>query len=87
MSAAAKLVGEARLKPRRTVRVVLFANEEFGLSGAGPARRSIPGKRRRGRRRALGVPVCDLDTDASEYSRGTAAALASHPHGRSSGRT
>ncbi len=32
--AAAKLIAELRERPRRTVRVVLFANEEFGLSGA-----------------------------------------------------
>ncbi len=30
----AKLIREAGLKPDRTIRVVLFANEEFGLSGA-----------------------------------------------------
>ncbi|NBX45524.1 MAG: M20/M25/M40 family metallo-hydrolase [Gammaproteobacteria bacterium] len=32
--AAAKLAAEMTPKPRRTIRVVLFANEEFGLSGA-----------------------------------------------------
>jgi hypothetical protein len=32
--ATAKLVADMNLKPRRTIRVVLFANEEFGLSGA-----------------------------------------------------
>jgi len=31
---AAKLIRDLKLSPRRTVRVVLFANEEFGLSGA-----------------------------------------------------
>lgn len=31
---AARLVREMKLKPKRTIRVVLFANEEFGLSGA-----------------------------------------------------
>jgi len=30
---AARLIGELNGKPRRTIRVVLFANEEFGLSG------------------------------------------------------
>jgi carboxypeptidase Q len=32
--AAAKLAAEVTPRPRRTIRVVLFANEEFGLSGA-----------------------------------------------------
>ena len=121
VSAAAKLIGEARLRPRRTVRVVLFANEEFGLSGARtyardhanemaqiafgmesdlgafaplglrsrvpadrlPAIRAMHGVLAPlgveyrgndaggdadvGQLAALGVPVCDLDTDASEY--------------------
>jgi hypothetical protein len=31
---AVRLVRELKLSPRRTLRVVLFANEEFGLSGA-----------------------------------------------------
>lgn len=31
---AARRIGELPVKPRRTVRVVLFANEELGLSGA-----------------------------------------------------
>jgi hypothetical protein len=34
VTAAAKLIGDARQRPKRTIRVVLFANEEFGLSGA-----------------------------------------------------
>lgn len=32
--AAAKLASQVEPRPRRTIRVVLFANEEFGLSGA-----------------------------------------------------
>jgi len=32
--AAAKLIGDLKPHPSRTVRVVLYANEEFGLSGA-----------------------------------------------------
>jgi carboxypeptidase Q len=31
---AARLIGKLERKPARTIRVVLFANEEFGLSGA-----------------------------------------------------
>jgi carboxypeptidase Q len=34
MMNAARLIGEAGSKPRRTIRVVLFANEEFGTSGS-----------------------------------------------------
>ena len=34
VSAAAKVMLDMGIKPRRTIRVVLFANEEFGLSGA-----------------------------------------------------
>jgi acetylornithine deacetylase/succinyl-diaminopimelate desuccinylase-like protein len=32
--AAAKLAANMEPKPRRTIRVIGFANEEFGLSGA-----------------------------------------------------
>jgi len=34
VTAAAHLIGQLDAAPRRTIRVVLFANEEFGLSGA-----------------------------------------------------
>jgi carboxypeptidase Q len=34
MMEAARRIGELKQRPRRTIRVVLFANEEFGLSGA-----------------------------------------------------
>ena len=34
MMTVAKLIGELDQKPRRTIRVVLFANEEFGTSGS-----------------------------------------------------
>lgn len=34
VTAAARLIGELPRRPRRTLRVVLFANEELGLSGA-----------------------------------------------------
>jgi Zn-dependent M28 family amino/carboxypeptidase len=34
ITAAAKLAGGAKPRPRRTIRVVFYANEEFGLSGA-----------------------------------------------------
>jgi hypothetical protein len=34
MMGAAKLIGDLPVKPRRTIRVVLFANEEFGTSGS-----------------------------------------------------
>lgn len=121
MIAAARLIGQSRLRPRRSIRVVLFANEEFGLSGAReyarahaaeadrhvlgmesdlgafaplglrsrvpldrlPAIRAMQGVlaplgvEYRGNDASgdadvgqlvpLGIPVCDLDTDASEY--------------------
>jgi Zn-dependent M28 family amino/carboxypeptidase len=38
---AARLIGRLERKPARTVRVVLFANEEFGLSGAREYARQI----------------------------------------------
>jgi len=34
VTAVAKLIGEAKPRPQRTIRVVFYANEEFGLSGA-----------------------------------------------------
>jgi len=34
IAAAAKLIGESKRRPKRTIRVVFYANEEFGLSGA-----------------------------------------------------
>ena len=34
MMGVAKLIRELDVKPRRTIRVVLFANEEFGTSGS-----------------------------------------------------
>jgi hypothetical protein len=41
VAAVAGLMRDRGLKPRRTVRVVLFANEEFGLSGATEYARAI----------------------------------------------
>lgn len=121
MSAAARLIAQAKLRPRRTIRVVLFANEEFGLSGARAYARDHAGEAAQhafgmesdlgafaplglrsrvpadrlpavramqsvleplgveyrgndasgdadvGQLLQLGVPVVDLDTDASEY--------------------
>jgi Zn-dependent M28 family amino/carboxypeptidase len=121
VTAAARLIGDAKQRPRRTIRVVLFANEEFGLSGARAYARDHAGEvaqhvlgmesdlgayqplglRSRvpadrlpairqmhsvlaplgveyrgndasgsadvGQLVALGVPACDLDTNASEY--------------------
>jgi Zn-dependent M28 family amino/carboxypeptidase len=34
ITAAAKLIAESKTRPKRTIRVVFYANEEFGLSGA-----------------------------------------------------
>jgi Zn-dependent M28 family amino/carboxypeptidase len=34
VTASARLIAQASLKPKRSVRVVFFANEEFGLNGA-----------------------------------------------------
>jgi Zn-dependent M28 family amino/carboxypeptidase len=34
ITAAARLIAESKLRPKRTIRVVFFTNEEFGLSGA-----------------------------------------------------
>jgi Zn-dependent M28 family amino/carboxypeptidase len=34
ITAAVKLIAESKLRPKRTIRVVFYANEEFGLSGA-----------------------------------------------------
>jgi hypothetical protein len=34
ITAAAKLIADAKQRPKRTIRVVFYANEEFGLSGA-----------------------------------------------------
>jgi hypothetical protein len=34
ITAAAKLIAESKPRPKRTIRVVFYANEEFGLSGA-----------------------------------------------------
>ena len=121
MTAAARVIAQAPVRPRRTIRVVLFANEEFGLSGArayarehaheaaqhvlgmesdlgafeplGLRSRVTPeyrpviaamqsvlaplgveyrgndasGDADVGQLAALGIPVCDLDTDASRY--------------------
>jgi hypothetical protein len=121
MTAAARLIGRAPQRPRRGIRVVLFANEEFGLSGARAYARThaaeaaqhvlgmesdlgaymplglrsrVPADRLPAIRQMqgvlaplgvpyrgndasgdadvgqlvpLGIPVCDLDTDASEY--------------------
>ncbi|HVR97424.1 MAG TPA: M20/M25/M40 family metallo-hydrolase [Thermoanaerobaculia bacterium] len=41
---AARRIGQLKVKPRRTVRVVLFANEEFGLSGARAYAAAHPGE-------------------------------------------
>jgi len=121
MTAAARMIGLSPERPRRTVRLVLFANEEFGLSGArayardhageaaahvlgmesdlgayaplGLRSRVLPeklgairdmqrvlaplGVEYRGNDASgdadvgqlvpLGIPVCDLETDATEY--------------------
>jgi Zn-dependent M28 family amino/carboxypeptidase len=34
ITAAAKLIADAKQRPKRTIRVVFYANEEFGLTGA-----------------------------------------------------
>src|SRR5262249_3757913 len=121
MTAAARMIGAAPLRPRRTVRLVLFANEEVGLAGGRTYARDhgseaaahvlgmesdlgayaplglrsrVPPERLQairdmqrvlaplgveyrgndasgdadvGQLVPLGIPVCDLDTDASEY--------------------
>ena len=57
MMGVAKLIKELDVKPRRTIRVVLFANEEFGTSGslaylaANAGRRRPPRARLRSRLR------------------------------------
>jgi hypothetical protein len=59
MMTAAKLISELDQKPRRTIRVVLFANEEFGTSGFQGLRRSAAGRSgpaRAGIRSGLSAP-------------------------------
>jgi carboxypeptidase Q len=57
---AARLIGRLERKPARTVRVVLFANEEFGLSGANEYARLVGDE---AARHVLAVEA-DLGSDA-----------------------
>jgi len=59
VTAAAKLIGETKWRPRRTIRVVLFANEEFGLSGAKAYAKTYGG--------AIERHVLGLESDLGAY--------------------
>jgi carboxypeptidase Q len=79
VSAAAALIAKSGLKPRRTLRVVLFANEEFGLSGANAYAQLA---RDEGRPHVLameadfgGAPVYELDSRVPEDRLGLVDAM------------
>lgn len=56
---AARLILALKLKPKRTIRVVLFMNEEFGLNGAKAyAAEERPGEK----------PIAALETDAGGFT-------------------
>ena len=58
MMSVAKLVAGLDMKPRRTIRVVLFANEEFGTSGSQAyVARCRSGQARARPRGDFGVPL------------------------------
>ncbi len=56
---ALRLLKELGLKPKRTIRAVLFMNEEFGLNGGvAYAKKDRPGEK----------PICAIETDAGGFT-------------------
>jgi hypothetical protein len=88
---AVRLLRALKLRPRRTIRVVLFMNEEFGLSGARAYRASVEGEALTKHLFALesdrgGFAPRGFSTDANDEALATLSEIASLVSGIGAGK-